>query len=60
MCPARFTRVSSHSLQFRSHSARCESLNDAVIYDLLMHIVRNFSSGISQTYSPIHSAFCVS
>ena len=30
--------------------ARCESLNDAVICDVLMH-------RISQPYSPIHSAY---
>ena len=35
---------------------RCESLNDAVICDALIHIARNFSSGISPPYSPIRDS----
>lgn len=44
------TRGSSRSLRFRSRSARCESLNDAVLCNAPMH-------RISQPYSPIHSAY---
>ena len=53
------TRGSSRSLRFRSHSARCESLNDAVLYDTPMHsfsrltaYLRGFD-GIFAPYSPV-------